>query len=420
MAGTLSSLRDRVPRALKPMAGPFSHRIATAVAAVALVLAVSSPPALAGPGFKLPFICGATYVGSTYAGHGWAVDFNQPYNRDAGDPVVASAAGTVTQTKYATSNGQITITHAGGWKTVYAHMSRISVRLYQTVARGRLLGFVDDVGYATTDHLHYEQRYNGVRVRPRFDGVLYRYWTSIKSTNCSDTAPPAITAPNPGFVPGTSVKTSGASVPIRNAWTVSDALSGVKYSVLERRTDDGLFSLVFRSTPPASPSFTSYFTPSATAVTTHRVRATDNTGNWSSYATGPAFKLRVIEDDAAEVVTYAGTGWGAATDATNYSGGTAQRASAADNSVTLAETGHDFAIVATKGPDRGRLQIYLDGVAGTVVDLYAATTAHRQIVAQVSYSAPAPHTLEVRVLGDKNGASSSSIVEVDAFLVLQP
>ena len=158
-----------------------SALLVTAVAAALL----AAPQSVAGatPGFKLPLACGASYRGTTYSGHGYGVDFNQANNADRGDRVLASAAGTVSQTAYVRSNGQITITHGSGWKTSYAHMSGVAVRYGQFVRRGQLLGYVDDVGKASGDHLHFEQRLNGTRVRPRFDGVLYRYGTWIRSTN---------------------------------------------------------------------------------------------------------------------------------------------------------------------------------------------------------------------------------------------
>lgn len=391
------------------------------VAAAVLVAAAPPPVAAAAPAFKLPFICGASYVGATYSGHGYAIDFNQPYNADLGDPVLASADGTVSETKYATSNGQITIAHGGGWQTKYAHMTRVAVQLNQPVARGQLLGYVSKVGNASTEHLHYEQALKGVRVQSRFDGALYKFGTSIKSTNCSDTTPPSRTAPNPGFLPGAAVMTSGPSVPVRNTWTISDNLSGIRNSVLERKTNSGDYAVVFSSIEPATAAVTSYIRPSSTTVHTNRVRATDNAGNVSSYAEGPSLKVRAFEDSvAAPTVIYAGPGWTSATDTTNYSGGTVRRASAAGNSATLQQTGHDFAIVATKGPDKGKFQVYVDGVAGPVVDLYRSVATYRQVVWQIGYPTAAPHSVEIRVLGQKNAASSGTAVEVDAYLALQP
>ena len=170
--------------------------VSVAAATVILASAAAWPVAAAPPVFKLPFICGATYEGTTYGGHGRAIDFNQDNGRDAGDAVVASRAGrVVSDPSWATRNGEITIKHGRGWRTKYAHMSRITVTRGQSVARGQLVGYVDDVGWATGPHLHYEQIRDRVVVRSRFDRVRYQYGTAIKSTNCADTAS------DPGFAP---------------------------------------------------------------------------------------------------------------------------------------------------------------------------------------------------------------------------
>ncbi len=88
--------------------------------------------------------------------------------------------------------------------------------------------------------------------------------------------------------------------------------------------------------------------------------------------------------------------------------------------MTLTHEGHDYAIVATTGPGRGKFEVYVDGFAAGVVDLYRAADAYRQIVWQVGYASPGPHTVELRVLGEKNPASSATTVELDAFLILHP
>lgn len=389
---------------------------ATAILLSVATLAVAG----AAPAFKLPLICEQTYVGTTYSGHGWAVDFNQENNADAGDAVVASAAGIVTSTRYASSNGEITITHGGGWQTKYAHMSRIAVSRDESVASGKLLGYVDDIGDATREHLHYEQDLDGVRVRPRFDGARYEFGTPISSTNCSDTTPPELTGPDVGFLTGTKINRSG-TVPVRDTWTVTDALSGVRRSVLQRATDTGAYVRVVKTTDSSSPSFTSYLRPSATSRVTDRVKAIDNAGHVSTYATGPTVRVRAFEEDTlAPGVTYAGSGWRTVANAERYSGGTVRRASAADNTVTLTQEGQDFAIVATRGPDKGRFQVYVDGVPGSIVDLYSPSAAYRRVVWQASYASPAQHAVALRVLGESDSASSATIVEVDAFLVLQP
>jgi hypothetical protein len=307
-------------------------------------------------------------------------------------------------------------------------MSGVAVRLNQEVRQGQLLGYVDDVGKAYGDHLHFEQNLNGTRVRSRFDGVLYTFGTWIRSTNActtapkfSETTPPTVSAPTSRFAVGRTVALTGPSVPVTHTWTVGDAGSGVAYSVLERRTNSDSYGSLVSTTDASTPTYTSYVTPSATTTRTHRVRATDDAGNVSSYATGPTFKVRRRQDDAsAPDVRYAGPGWRSVLDDGRYSGGSVRAASAAGNSAILAFSGHDFAIVATTGPAMGRFEVYIDGVAESVVDLYRSSSASRRIVWARHFARSEPRTVELRVLGTKSTASAGTRVELDAFLILQP
>ena len=58
----------------------------------------------------------------------------------------------------------IKIQHKGGYATLYAHCSRISVRSGQEVVQGEAIGFVGTTGRSIGYHLHWEIHRNGVRV----------------------------------------------------------------------------------------------------------------------------------------------------------------------------------------------------------------------------------------------------------------
>jgi hypothetical protein len=63
--------------------------------------------------------------------------------------------------------------------------------------------------------------------------------------------------------------------------------------------------------------------------------------------------------------------------------------------------------------------VWLDGKVATV-DLYSATTQTRRVVFSQGGLVPSKsHTLEVRVLGTKNAASSGKRVDVDTFVALR-
>ncbi|AKJ31504.1 M23 family metallopeptidase [Caldimonas brevitalea] len=58
------------------------------------------------------------------------------------------------------------IKHAGERVTVYAHLSRVSVRKGQRVEQGQYIGAVGATGWATGPHLHFEFRQGGAQVDP--------------------------------------------------------------------------------------------------------------------------------------------------------------------------------------------------------------------------------------------------------------
>jgi murein DD-endopeptidase MepM/ murein hydrolase activator NlpD len=60
----------------------------------------------------------------------------------------------------------VTIANASGVRTMYAHLSRISVGVGQRVATGAQVGLVGATGDATGPHLHFEIRVRGAAVDP--------------------------------------------------------------------------------------------------------------------------------------------------------------------------------------------------------------------------------------------------------------
>ncbi|NBX54252.1 MAG: M23 family metallopeptidase [Betaproteobacteria bacterium] len=79
------------------------------------------------------------------------------FTASTGTPVVAVAPGTVTRSAFEGSYGQvIEVTHAEGFMTRYAHLSRRHVVEGQLVERGTHLGDVGSTGRSTGPHLHYE------------------------------------------------------------------------------------------------------------------------------------------------------------------------------------------------------------------------------------------------------------------------
>lgn len=77
-----------------------------------------------------------------------------------GTPVYPSRSGVVIEAGWHGGYGQIiVIRHSDGFTTRYGHLSKINVKLGQTVQRGRtMIGRVGSTGLSTGPHLHFEVR----------------------------------------------------------------------------------------------------------------------------------------------------------------------------------------------------------------------------------------------------------------------
>lgn len=78
-----------------------------------------------------------------------------------GGPILAADSGTVVVAGWVDNTGygnRVMVNHGNGYSTLYAHMSKISVTVGQTVKRGDVLGQMGSTGRSTGTHLHFEIR----------------------------------------------------------------------------------------------------------------------------------------------------------------------------------------------------------------------------------------------------------------------
>ncbi len=128
------------------------------------------------------------YVGGYYAwpvpGYGWissGFGWRKLYGKDNyhagidiagsgiyGKNIIASNSGKVVTVVYgSTGYGYyVIIDHGGNYKTLYGHMSSISVKVGDWVSQGDVVGHVGSTGNSTGPHLHFEIRINGEKVNP--------------------------------------------------------------------------------------------------------------------------------------------------------------------------------------------------------------------------------------------------------------
>jgi murein DD-endopeptidase MepM/ murein hydrolase activator NlpD len=93
----------------------------------------------------------------------WGMDFSGP----VGTPIYASGNGVVESCKVGKGFGRhIIIDHGFNYKTLYAHLDKISVVEGQKVKRGHMIGLLGNTGNVSGPHLHYEVRKNGKAVDP--------------------------------------------------------------------------------------------------------------------------------------------------------------------------------------------------------------------------------------------------------------
>ena len=86
---------------------------------------------------------------------------------ERGQPIFATAAGTVTHVGFQGGYGNlIVLDHGFGLETRYGHLLNYSVKSGVKVKRGDIIGHVGNTGRSTGYHLHYEVLANGKLLNP--------------------------------------------------------------------------------------------------------------------------------------------------------------------------------------------------------------------------------------------------------------
>lgn len=273
----------RAPRHRVPRHG-ISGRWWAGLAGLALVAAAVGPASTAnadqnGTGgatiqavsHQMPFPCGQTWSGQTRTNHRplRSIDLNR--TNDNGDPVVASAAGTVVHrgTMAGTGYGNlVVIRHGDGSASYYAHLSRFTVSLHQSVSQGQQIGNVGSTGGSTGPHLHYEQRtaFRGSAVPVVWNGstVFYYGTRSYTSRNC-------------GSNPYTATQVCGSGYSVINSHALGTA--GRVYLLYNSGNGNNCV-VTLKHANVGTPTFTSAF------LEPQGSNRTTDSGNFSYYA-GP-------------------------------------------------------------------------------------------------------------------------------------
>lgn len=117
------------------------------------------------------------HVISPYGGRGGRGHSGVDIKTKPNDDVLAAFDGIVTQSgPYFGYGNYIVIKHAYGFSTCYSHQSKNFVKKGQHVKAGQVIGLTGRTGRATTEHLHFEVRFNGRTINPNmlFDHVSHK------------------------------------------------------------------------------------------------------------------------------------------------------------------------------------------------------------------------------------------------------
>jgi murein DD-endopeptidase MepM/ murein hydrolase activator NlpD len=138
---------------------------------------------LAGCAAERPFLRRAPDGGPAYRDFRWPLTgtvasgfggrSGRPHNgidilAPEGTPVRASESGFVSYAgdRLRGFGNAVLLDHGGDASTLYAHLREIHVESGEVVAAGSVIGSVGRTGNATTPHLHFELRLEGIPVDP--------------------------------------------------------------------------------------------------------------------------------------------------------------------------------------------------------------------------------------------------------------
>ena len=86
--------------------------------------------------------------------------------------------------------------------------------------------------------------------------------------------------------------------------------------------------------------------------------------------------------------------------------------------VTLTFKGTGIKVIGCTNKDRGKIEVFIDGKSQGVVDTYSASTERQKEYFSKDDLKAGIHTLQLKVLNEKQAASSGTKIELDAFEIL--
>jgi hypothetical protein len=233
----------------------------------------------------------------------------------------------------------------------------------------------------------------------------------------ADASPPTVVAPTHRLVVGHRLGTN--YIPARISWSASD-IDGINGYWLQERVDSGAWRTVTLPTKTTA----SVVRPLVSWHTyQYQVKASDLAGNSSAWAVGPAF-VAVAYDNGSSAITYS-SGWYTRTLSGAYRGsvrtrcygnGTGCNTSAVGATAKVTFYGRTVGYVAPRSPFSWLVNVYVDGVYQTQLDLSGGNET-RRINYVYAWATPGNHNLTVKFAA--NPSPYRPNMNVDAFVVLR-
>jgi hypothetical protein len=217
--------------------------------------------------------------------------------------------------------------------------------------------------------------------------------------------PVTVTAPVTEFNTNGYVDENGL-IRVRVNWSSSGSVA--RYELAQQTDDDG--NWVVLATNLTSTNYDAFLT--SRHRYNFRVRAIDGAGNATGWATGQSGWLWPHNETSGDI-TFSGS-WRLMYPTCLYWDWGSNKSSQAGASATYSFHARSVAWVARKGPDRGSVNVYLDGTKVATLDLYANSFKDRQLVYVKNFASVGDHVLKIEVLG----TSGHPYADVDAFAIL--
>lgn len=106
-------------------------------------------------------------INSDFGWRKWKYHYGIDIDLNTGDSIFSAFDGQVRIVKRSKTYGKVVVVrHKNGLETLYAHLSKVNVKVNDTLKGGQLIGLGGSTGRSTGPHLHFEVRYLGGAINP--------------------------------------------------------------------------------------------------------------------------------------------------------------------------------------------------------------------------------------------------------------